>query len=320
MNTVLRFILRRVSSAIITLLLVSFVVFVSLQRLLPGNIATEEAGQYAATPAEIRRIEEHLGLTKPLVVQYGHWLANALFHGSLGTSPVSGLRVLSVVAQEAPISVELALLGLIVATIIGVPIGVLAATKQDRRIDLLIRMPSLVVYAIPAFVIGALLLLAAAKLFPSLYFAAYIPLSQNVLSNLRVMALPALTVGTPAAGVLVQMTRGSVLTVLDEPFVNTARAMGIRPTRLNVLYVFKAAVAPTLALEGFLFGILIGGVIVVEDVFSLPGLGRGMLDAISNRDFLLLEGQVLIMAGAFVISGLVVDVLAAVVDKRVLLV
>jgi peptide/nickel transport system permease protein len=251
------------------------------------------------------------------LVQYLSWLGNAV-HGNLGIAAISGLKVTSVVGQQAPVSLELALLGLIIATVVGVPVGLVAGLLNGRRSDLLFRLPFLVVYSMPFFVSGTLLLLAAAHYFPSLYAASYVSMSQSVVGNMRVMALPALAVGLPVAGLLVQMTRATIVEVITQPYMTTARAVGLRPLRLYGLYALKAACLPILSLEGFMYGILIGGVVVVEDVFSLPGLGRGLLQSIQNLEFIQLEAQVMIIAIAFILGNLIVDVVAPIIDKRLL--
>lgn len=318
MKEMARYLAFKLVGGCVILLILSFGIFVSLQRLLSGNEASILAGSLAATPAQVRAIEDRLGLNKPIVVQYWDWLRQIIFHGNFGTSPISGLKVSHVIAQEAPVSLELALFGLVIATIIGVPVGVLAGVSLGRpRLDVGLRIPFLLVYALPFFVIGAVLLLLSSRYFPSVYQSGYVPLSQSLGGNLRAMVLPSVTVGLPVAGLLVQMTRGAVSDVLSQPHVVTARAVGLRKRRLYGVYVLKAALLPIISLESFMYGILIGGVIVVEQVFSLPGLGRGMLNSIGTRDFLELEAQISVIATAFIVGGILADVVAPLVDRRV---
>jgi peptide/nickel transport system permease protein len=312
-----RYVGVRLFGACVTLLILSFGMFVSLQRLVPGSEASVLAGSYAATPAQVHAIEMRLGLTRPIVVQYWSWLTGVLAHGSFGTSPISGIKITQVIAQEAPVSLELALLGLVIATVIGVPIGMLAGVSRNPRWEVALRLPFLVVYALPFFVIGALLLLLSARYIHALYAAAYVPLTESLGGNLRVMILPSLTVGLPVAGLLVQMTRGAVADVMSQPHVVTARAVGLKRRRLYGLYVLKAALLPIISLESFLYGILIGGVVVVEQVFSLPGLGRGLLNSIETRDFLQLEAQIAVLAAAFIAGGILGDLVTPLVDRRV---
>lgn len=311
-----RYVLRRVATSAAMLLVLSFVIFAGIQKLVPGNEADILAGSLGATPKAVLAIEERLGLTRPLLVQYVGWLGNAL-HGNFGVSPISGLKISAVIAQQAPVSLELAVLGLAIATVIGVPVGVVAAINSGKGREVALRVPFLVIYALPFFVIGAGLLLVAARYFPVAYGGAYVPITSSPIGNLRVMVLPALSVGLPVTGLMMQMTRGSMLDVLSQPHIVTARANGLRLRRIYFIYALKAAALPILTLEGFMLGVLIGGVIVVEQVFSLPGIGSGMLNSIQNRDFTQLEAQMLVVAAVFVVGNLVVDLAAPVVDRRV---
>lgn len=318
MKELLRYFALKFAGTCVILIILSFGIFVSLQRLLSGNEASILAGSLAATPAQVRAIEDRLGLNKPILVQYWDWLRHIVFHWNFGTSPISGLKISSVIAQEAPVSLELAFMGLVMATVIGIPVGMMAGVSLGRpRRDVGLRIPFLLVYALPFFVIGAVLLLLSSRYFPSVYAASYVSLGQSVGGNLRAMVLPSFTVGLPVAGLLVQMTRGAVSDVLSQPHVVTARAIGLRKRRLYGVYVFKAALLPIISLESFMYGILIGGVIVVEQVFSLPGLGRGLLNSIETRDFLELEGQIFVIAAAFIVGGILGDLVAPLVDKRV---
>jgi peptide/nickel transport system permease protein len=222
-----------------------------------------------------------------------------------------------VIAQEAPISFELGFLGLLIAVVVGVTVGVLSAIHRSRAgTDVIIRVPFLVIYATPVFVSGTLLILASAHYFPSFYSVIYVPIGQSLTGNLKVMTLPALIVGLTEAGLLAQMSRGAMLEVLSQPHIVTAQACGLRPLRLYGLYALKAAALPILSLIGFLYGLLIGGVIVVEQVFSLPGMGRGLLQSITDREFGELQAQVLIIALAFIVGNLLVDLISPVFDRR----
>jgi peptide/nickel transport system permease protein len=310
----LRYVLRRLITAVLLALVLSLLIFVALERFAPGNEATVLTGVYGYTPARVHAIEQQLGLTRPILVQYLSWLSHAL-HGNLGTSPISGIHITATIAQEAPVSLELAFLSVVIATVIGIPIGVLAAIRGRSAVAL--RLPFLIMYATPFYVSGVLLLAYTARYLPFLYGAVYIPLSVSLTGNLQMMILPAVSVGLPAAGVVMQMTRATMLEVLSQPYITTARASGLRPLRLYGLYALKAATVPILSLEGFLFGVLVGGLVAVEDVFSLPGLGRGLLTSISNRDFLQAIAQILVLTVAFIIGNLLVDLICPFVDRRI---
>jgi len=320
MRRIVYYVGSRIAWSAITLIGISFVIFVGLQRLLPGSEAELIAGSTSATPAHVRAIEKKLGLLRPILDQYVSWLGHAL-SGNLGVAPLSGLPVSKVLAQEVPVSFELAFLGLLMAVVIGVTVGVLSAilgTRGRPATDVGMRLPFLVAYATPFFVAGALLLLLSAHYFPSLYSVSYVSIRQSIIGNLQSMALPAVAVGLQVSGLTVQMSRAAMLEILSQPYIVTARACGVRPIRLYGLHALKAAALPILSLIGFMYGILLGGVIVVEQVFSLPGLGRGLLDSITNREFGQLEAQVLVIAAAFVAGNLLVDLISPLFDRRLL--
>lgn len=309
------YVLRKVLGALLTLLVLTAVIFFALQRLVPGSEAGILAGGTAATPSAIHAIEVKLGLNRPLPVQYFHWLANVV-RGNLGKSQISGLSVSSVIAQEAPVSIELGVMILIIATVIGIPLGIVSAVNARRRWDSVIRVPFLILYGMPTFVVGSLLLLFGALVAPWSFSASYVSLTSNFALNMQSLGLPALAVGLPLAALLMQMTRVAFLDILEEPYITTARACGVRRRRLYYVHALKAALSPILALEGFTFGVVIGSLVVVEDLFSLPGLGQGLLNSFGNRDFVELEAQTLVLAATFIIGNLVVDLVTPVIDKR----
>jgi peptide/nickel transport system permease protein len=311
------YILRKLLGALLTLLVLTAVIFFVLQRLVPGSEAGMLAGGTAATPAAVHAIEVKLGLNQPLPVQYFHWLRN-LLRGNLGTSEISGLSVSSVIAQEAPVSIELGAMVLFIATIIGIPLGVFSAVNARRRWDGFIRVPFLILYGMPTFVVGSLLLLFGALEAPWSFSASYTSLTTNFVLNMQSLGLPALAVGLPLAALLMQMTRVAFLDILEEPYINTARACGIKRRRLYYVHALKAALSPILALEGFTFGVVIGSLVVVEDLFSLPGLGQGLITSFGNHDFVELEAQTLVLAATFIVGNLVVDLLIPMIDKRLL--
>jgi peptide/nickel transport system permease protein len=311
------YILRKLLGALLTLLVLTAVIFFVLQRLVPGSEAGMLAGGTAATPSAVHAIEVKLGLNQPLPVQYFHWLKN-LLRGNLGTSEISGLSVSSVIAQEAPVSIELGAMVLFIATIIGIPLGVFSAVNARRRWDGFIRVPFLILYGMPTFVVGSLLLLFGALVAPWSFSASYTSLTTNFVLNMQSLGLPALAVGLPLAALLMQMTRVAFLDILEEPYINTARACGIKRRRLYYVHALKAALSPILALEGFTFGVVIGSLVVVEDLFSLPGLGQGLITSFGNHDFVELEAQTLVLAATFIVGNLVVDLLIPMIDKRLL--
>lgn len=313
----LYYIAKRLFGAILILLVMTLVMFVILQRLVPGNEATVLLGARSATPAQIHALEVKLGMTQPLLIQYWHWLLNFL-RGNFGVSPITGLRINSVIAQEAPLSLELGTLSLLLATLIGVPLGVAAAIRNGKRGEWAMRIPFLILFGLPFFISGSLLLLGGAKFFPFLFSAVYIPISVSLVGNFQSMLLPVVGTSLAITALIAQMTRTAMLDVLDRPFILEARASGISERRIAYVHALKAALPTVLALEGFTFGLLIGSLIIVEDVFSLPGLGRGVLTSLGNRDFSELDAQVIVLASAFILGNFVVDLLIPLVDRRIL--
>ncbi|MGW6456263.1 ABC transporter permease [Streptomyces sp. NPDC055078] len=307
---------KKLIGAAAVLLALSALVFFAGRGLVPGNAASVIAGP-KASPATIAAVERDLGLDQPLYRQYADWFGDAL-RGDFGVSPISGQNNLDVIAQQAPISFELALMGLVIAVLIGLPVGVVAATRSGKGIDWGIRLPLLIVFAFPGFVTGSAALYVAAQYLTNLYSASYIPFSASAVGNLQTMLLPALAVGIPTAPLVAQMTRSSMIEVLAQPHITTARTNGIAEWRIRYLYALRTALPPVLTLIGFIFGFLVGGLFIVEEIFSLPGLGRGVLASISNRDFSQLTAQALVIAAAFIFGNLLVDIALPFVDRRII--
>lgn len=310
------YICRKLLGAAGVLLVLSALVFMAGRGLAPGDPAHVIAGP-KASPETIAAIRHSLGLDKPVWRQYIDWLGNAL-HGNFGTSPISGQRNVSVIMQQAPVSLELAVMGLLIAILIGLPVGVFSATRSGTWGDFAFRLPMLVTFAFPAFVSGSAALYLATHYLTYLYSASYIPITDGWVANLQTMLLPALAVGVPTAPLITQMTRSSMLEVLETSYITTARTSGIAAWRITYVYALRAALPPVLTLIGFVFGLLVGGLFIVEQIFSLPGLGRGILDSISQRDFTQVTGQALVLAGAFILGNLVVDLLLPLVDRRII--
>lgn len=306
---------RKISGALGVLLVLSAFVFMAGRGVAPGNIARSIAGPKASAET-LRDIEHSLGLDQPIWKQYLDWLGSAL-KGDLGVSPLSGQRNVDVILQQVPVSLELALMGLVIAIVIGVPAGVWSATRAGKARDWFVRLPLVVSFAFPAFVSGSIALYLATHYLTNLYSPSYIPISDGLTANLQTMLLPGLAVGIPTAPLIMQMTRSSMLEVLQTPYVTTARTNGIREWKVVYVYALRAALPPVLTLIGFIFGLLVGGLFIVEQIFSLPGLGRGMLASIAHRDFTQVTAQALVLAAAFIVGNLVVDLLLPVVDRRI---
>ncbi|WP_212525717.1 ABC transporter permease [Actibacterium sp. MT2.3-13A] len=310
----LKMIVMRLLGVALVLLAVSALVF-AFGALIPGDMTSVIVGQEGATQEQFEAVRQRLGLDKPLPVQYVNWLANAL-QGDFGTSPITGRSVASDLVRQFPVSLELALLTLLVSTAIGLPAGIVAAVHANRRLDVLIRVTLLFTFSVPIFVIGILLLLVGSRWAPDLFHVSFTPWSEDPVMHVRSMAMPLLTIAFPITAMTMQMTRASMLEVLHAPYVVTARAGGVREKRIEYLHALRNALPPIVTFIGFQLGILLGGLIVVEQIFSLPGLGRGMLEAINTRDYPMVTATTLVFATAFVIINALVDLLYPLLDPR----
>jgi peptide/nickel transport system permease protein len=310
-----RFAARKLIALMLVLFAVSAVVYFLGRGVAPGNIGTVIVGVDGATPEQIAKVRHDLGLDRPMAVSYLLWLKHAV-RGDFGFSPISKLSVRSQLAQQVPVSLELALLSIALTTLIGVPLGVITATHSSKALNHAIRTTSLTIFSIPVFLSGILLLWMAAKYFPSLYQVTYVPISSSLIGNLKCMVLPVVAVALPTSALTMQMTRSAMLDALSEPYVLMAQAKGVKPWRIRYLHALKNALPEVITLQGFLMGAFLGGLVIVENVFALPGLGRGIVTAISQRDFQLLIPQVLVIATFFVLSNTLVELLHPMIDKR----
>ena len=306
---------KRIAGSVLVLFAVSAAVFFAGNALAPGSAVTMLIGAEGATSQQQQQLRHQLGLDRPLTVLYWEWVTG-VFHGDFGTSPISHRAASAVVAQETPVSLELALLALLVATVIGIPIGALAAVWADRPLDYAVRGVTLTGLSVPVSVTGTVLVLGAARYAPGLYAVSFVTLFSNPTGNVISVLLPALTAAVPTAALLMQMTRGTMLECLSQPYMTMADARGVPRWRLYFIHALKNALPPILTFLGFQFGILLGSLFVVENVFSLPGLGSGIVASINNRDYVVLEAEVMVIAAAFVAGNLLVEVLEPIVDPR----
>lgn len=306
--------LSRLASLLAVMFAVSVLVF-AMGSLIPGDMSSVIVGQEGATDAQFAKVRRDLGLDRPLPVQYLRWLGNAV-QGDLGKSPITGRQVSSDLVAQIPVSLELAGLCLLLSTLIGMPAGIVAAVHANRRLDVAIRTLLLIVFSVPTFVIGILVLLLGSQLAPDLFQVAFTPWSQDPLLHLRSMAMPLLTITFPIAAMTMQMTRSAMIEVLSDPFITTARSAGVRNQRIQYLHALRNALPPIVTFIGFQFGVMLGGLIVVEQIFSLPGLGRGMLEAILTRDYPMVTATTLVFASSFVLINALIDLLYPLLDPR----
>jgi len=311
---VLTLILKRVAATIPVMGVVALILF-ALLPLTPGDPAQIIAGDYA-TPQDIAKIRSALGLDKPLLTQAGIWLGNVL-RGDLGTSIYSGLPVTTLIAQRVGPTVALTLLAMLISVALAVPLGVLAAWRQGSWIDRVIMIFSVSGFSMPVFWLGFLLVWVFSIWLGVLPVQGYQPLADGPWQFLRHLILPAVTLSLIYMALIARMTRASMLGVLGEDYVRTAFAKGLPPRRVLLGHALKAASLPVVTIIGVGFALLIGGAVVTESVFALPGIGRLTVDAIVRRDYPVIQGVILIISGVYVLLNLAIDILYVFLDPRI---
>lgn len=312
------YILRRLVLFLPVLFLVSVVIF-CVVRLLPGDAALIRlmgAGEGQATGAQVRALREELGLNKPLPNQYLDWLVN-IARLDLGRSFYSNRPVTQEIAERFPRTLELGMLAMTVATLIAIPLGCLSAIHRGRVVDQAIRVLTVGGIAAPTFWVGTLLILLLAATFNWIPPIGYFNLWENPGTNLQQMALPALAIGYHASAILTRMTRSSMLDVLRQDYMRTGTAKGNRPWALIFRHALPNAVLPVLTVASVQFTVLLGGSVVIETLFVLPGLGSLLVSSILRRDYFVTQGVLITFALVVLIVNLIVDVLYAWIDPRI---
>jgi len=312
---VIAFILRRLAFLVPVLLGVSLVTF-TLVRLIPGDATLLAIGvDQRTTPEQVERIRRSYGLDQPQPVQYVKWLGKVV-RGDLGNS----LRTRRAVTQELglrlPVTIELALLAALVGTIPAFIVGVLAAVKRNSGLDYAATIITLVGVSVPNFLLATLLVLVFSYWLRWLPPIGYVEFTRAPLENLRNMVLPAVSLGLPLAAVMMRNTRSAMLEMLGQDFVRVARAKGLAERRVITRHVIGNAALPIITVGGIQVASLLGGTVIVETIFGLPGVGRYIYESIANRDYPVVQGVTLVIATMFVLVSLVVDILYVVVDPR----
>ncbi len=310
---------RRVFLFFPTAFLVSLAAFL-LMQVLPGDAAlvrfVGSGGVESASPEELQRVRHELGLDRPLYQQYESWVWDVA-RLDLGKSAYSGRAIMEEIRKRLPVTMELAFFATICSVIIAIPLGIISAIRQNSWLDYLVRVISISGLTLPTFWSGTLVLLALVILFnyspPILYTAPW----QNPWINFQQMAWPILILGYYFSAVLARMTRSSMLEVLRQDYVRTARAKGLRERVVLYRHALKNALLPIVTLAAIQFGVLLGGTVVMEQIFALPGLGTAAVDAIAQRDFIFVQDVILLLALAFLTVNLMVDVLYAWLDPRI---
>jgi peptide/nickel transport system permease protein len=309
---------RRLAAFPLVLLGVSLVVFVAI-RLVPGDAITAMLGTEAGllTPQQRASLAAYFGIDKPWPVQYWHWLIG-IFHGNLGISVTYGRPVLQVILERFPRTLELALLSMLVAIAVGVPAGVFAATRYEKPSDLAVRVAAMIGQSTPNFVVGLVIIYVMSTVFGVLpAMGSFTGLWEDPLRNLGQMIFPAITLGFAFAASVTRVSRSAMLDVLSDDYVRTARAKGASARSVVWRHAFPNALIPVVTLSGIEFGYLLGGAVIVEQVYALPGLGRMVLEAIAQRDYALVQGAVLFIALNFMIVNLLVDLAYVALDPRI---
>ncbi len=307
-------ILRRLMATIPVMAVVALAVF-GLLHLTPGDPAVIIAGDYATTE-DIARIRTKLGLDRPFLTQVGIWLGQ-VFRGDLGTSIFSGLPVTKLIGQRAEVTIALTLYAMLISVFVGVPLGIVAAWKQGSWLDRAVMILAVSGFSMPVFWLGFLLVYVFAISFAWLPVQGYAPLSGGLAGTLRHLTLPAVTLSVVYMALIARMTRASMLGVLGEDYIRTAFAKGLAPRGVLVRHALKNASLPVVTIIGIGFALLIGGAVVTESVFALPGLGRLTVDAIIRRDYPVIQGVILLVSGVYVMINLVIDVLYVALDPRI---
>lgn len=309
-----RFALTRIGMALPTLLIVAVSVFV-LIRLIPGDPAQLMLGDLA-TPASLADLRARLGLDQSLPVQFGIWIGNVLT-GDFGQSISSQQAVLPLILQRFWVSAQIVLVAVLLASCVAVPAGVIAAWKQDSGLDLGLVASATLLLSIPTFWLGLLLLLFFGLKLEWLPVVGYVSIAENPWAGILYLVMPIMTLFLHEIGVILRMARASTLEVLRLDYITHARAKGLSESAVLWRHAFKNAFGPTWTLIGLVLGNLLGGIAVVETVFTIPGLGRLLVDAIFARDYPVIQGCMLFIAFTYVLVNLVIDLCYPVFDPRV---
>jgi peptide/nickel transport system permease protein len=308
------YILRRILSTIPVMAIVALFVF-SLLYIAPGDPAVMIAGDQAS-PADIERIRQGLGLDQPFLVQFGTWLWHIL-HLDLGTSIFTNLPVSSMIAQRIEPTLSLMAVTLVLTLVVAVPLGVVAAWKAGSWMDRTVMAFAVFAFSLPVFVVGYVLAYVFALRLDWLPVQGYTPLSEGFWPWLSNLILPAVALGGVYIALIARVTRASMLEVLQQDYIRTARAKGLGQRSILFVHALKNAAVPIVTVIGIGVALLIGGAVVTESVFAIPGLGRLTIDAILRRDYPVIQGIVLLFSFLYVLVNLMVDVTYTLVDPRI---
>ncbi len=309
------FVIRRLLQTLITLFVVSLISF-TLCMVLPGDPSLAVVGSEGASEEMIQTVRKELGLDQPIIVQYFKWIS-ALVKGDFGMSIRTRVHVLHLFAQRLPVTVELLALGIVFALVVAIPMGIFSSLRPNSWIDTAGTVLSVSGVAMPQFFLGMLLILIFALWagwFPS---SGYIPIGESLSRNLQAMVLPAISLGSVVAAEIMRQLRSSMLEVLNEEYVQTARAKGVSESLVIIKHALRNALIPVVTLLGMRIGRLIGGIVIIEVIFSVPGIGRLLMNAVLFNDFPVLQTGVLLVAFAVTFINLLADISYSFLDPRI---
>ena len=309
-----QYIFKRLLTIVPVMFLVSLFVFFII-HLTPGDPAVVMLGEQA-TPESLAVLRHDLGLDQPLPVQYMTWLSQIL-RGDLGHSVRTNQPVVEAVAERLPVTLELTLLAMLFSLIIAIPVGIISATRRNSASDLIATTVALFGVSMPNFFLAILLIFVFALNLRWLPPIGYTPMEKDFFGNLRGMILPAITLGGAATAIVARLTRSSLLEVLSQDYVRTARAKGLAQRAVIYKHALKNAMIPVLTIIGLQVGALLGGAFITESIFVLPGVGQLAVDAIFRRDFPLVQGVVLFVSFVYLAVNLIVDILYGFLDPRI---
>ncbi len=309
----LGFLARRILIAIPTIVLISVFVF-GMQKLLPGDPVLVMAGE-ERDPEILETLREKYRLNDPVPMQYLAWVGNAL-RGDLGISLRTNQPVLELIGEKLPVTIQLAVMALLIAMLVGIPAGVLSAYKKGTWVDWVANVTALSGLSIPNFWLGIMLILLVSVNLGWLPASGYLPLSEDPLQSIKTMLMPAFVLGTGIAATLMRHTRSAMLSVLKSDYVRTARAKGLKERAVIVKHALRNALVPVVTVLTLIFGELLAGAVLTEQIFTIPGFGKLVVDAVFNRDYAVVQGIVLCTGIAFIFMNILADAAYRVLNPR----
>ncbi|KQZ55172.1 peptide ABC transporter [Rhizobium sp. Root149] len=304
---------KRLLVAIPTLLIISIFVF-SLQKLLPGDPIMAMAGE-ERDPAVLEQLREKYHLNDPIPLQYVRWLGGVA-QGDLGVSLRTNQPVLELIGQKLPVTIQLAIMSMFFAVIIGVPMGILAAVKKNTILDYIANLVALSGLSVPNFWLGIMLILLISVNLGWLPASGFESIFVDPVRSIQTMLMPSFVLGTGLAATLMRHTRSAMLGVLSSDYIRTARAKGLSPREVILSHSFRNALLPVVTLSALLFGELLAGAVLTEQIFTIPGFGKLIVDAVFNRDYAVVQGVVMCTAVGFIVMNLAADILYVLLNPR----